>query len=89
MSKLDDWQSEQEDRPFAMWLSFPDPHELYQAPKDIYEMIGDANIDLPLNWESDIENRAEFIQFFHWYFNKGGVPKEDVLKLDKSISCYV
>ncbi|MBN1558194.1 MAG: sulfatase-like hydrolase/transferase, partial [Lentisphaerae bacterium] len=41
---LADW--ERDDRPggtpFAMWLSFPDPHEFYQAPRDVVDMIDPA-----------------------------------------------
>ncbi|MBN1865489.1 MAG: sulfatase-like hydrolase/transferase [Victivallales bacterium] len=69
------------DTPFCMWLSFPDPHEYYQAPKDVVECIDPATIQLPPNWESDIGGRAEYIQFMHWYFNSGGVPQEEVKKL--------
>lgn len=75
---LKDWKekSSDEDTPFAMWLSFPDPHEFYQAPKDVYDSIDPASVELYPNWESDIENRAEYIQFMHWYFNNGDVPEE-------------
>lgn len=80
---LTDWstQDRPDGMPFAMWLSFPDPHEFYQAPKDVFEMIDPDSITLPPNWESDIGNRAGYIQFMHWYFNRGGVPEETVLKL--------
>ena len=78
---MKDWQNGSEDKPFAMWLSYPDPHERYQAPTDVVEMINKEDIELPLNWESDINNRSEYIQFMHWYFNKGGVPESKVKKL--------
>jgi arylsulfatase A-like enzyme len=80
---LGDWETQgrPDGTPFAMWLSFPDPHEYYQAPKDVFESIDPASIDLPPNWESDIGSRSEYIQFMHWYFNAGGVPEETVLKL--------
>ena len=80
---LRDWVREDrdDDTPFAMWLSFPDPHELYQAPRDVFEMLDPASITLPPNWESDIGSRSEYIQFMHWYFNNGGVPEEKVLQL--------
>lgn len=83
MENLDRWDAEDrpDDIPFALWLSFPDPHELYQAPADVYESIDPTSIALPPNWESDIANRAEYIRFMHWYFNAGGVPEEEVLKL--------
>jgi len=79
---LRDWHTQ--DRPagtpFAMWLSFPDPHEFYQAAHDVVDLIDPDAIQLPPNWDSDIANRAEYMQFFHWYFNAGGVPEDEVLK---------
>ncbi len=78
---LSDWMETGREKPFAMWLSFPDPHEFYQAPRDVFESIDPKSIDLPPNWESDIENRSEFIQFMHWYFNARGVSKDTVLHL--------
>lgn len=79
---LNEWENEYHDQPFAMWLSYPDPHEKYQCPKDMFDSIDPDSIQLPPNWESDIGNRAEFIQFFHWYFNAGGpIPEETVKKL--------
>ena len=68
--------------PFAMWLSFPDPHELYQAPRDVYDAIDPASIDLyPNQPPRDMESRAEYIQFMHWYFNAGDPPDEVKLQL--------
>lgn len=81
---LTDWHNNDEtkDKPFSVWLSFPDPHEFYQCPKDVYDMIDPDDVQLYPNWESDISNRAEFIQFFHWYFNAGDpIPEEVALKL--------
>lgn len=80
---IDEWrqQDKPEGKPFAMWLSYPDPHEFYQAPQDVVDSIDPESLDLPPNWDVDIENRAEYIQYMHWYFNAGGVPKETALKL--------
>jgi arylsulfatase A-like enzyme len=80
---LEDWNKKRrtENKPFAMWLSYPDPHEFYQAPKDIVESIDPDSIAMPPNWESDIGNRAGYMQFMHWYFNAGGVPESVVKRL--------
>ena len=75
---LDQWDRDDRphDRPFAMWLSYPDPHEFYQAPRDAVEAIDPESIALYPNEDSDIEQRAEYIRFMHWYFNAGGVPED-------------
>ena len=79
---LDDWNADDKpkDIPFAMWLSFPDPHEFYQAPRDVYESIDPASISLyPNQPPRDMESRAQYIQFMHWYFGAGDPP--DAMKL--------
>ncbi len=80
---LTGWQQEraQADSPFFMWLSFPDPHEFYQAPQDVFDSIDPSTLRLPANWNYDLEKRAEYIQFMEWYFNSGGIPEEVVMKL--------
>jgi len=80
---LSDWRRDDKPSgtPFAMWLSYPDPHEFYQAPRDVVDMIDPSSIELPPNWECDMSDRAEFIQYFHWYFNAGGVPEDVARKL--------
>jgi arylsulfatase A-like enzyme len=73
---LETWKREDAgaDTPFAMWLSFPDPHELYQAPRDVVARLRDADIGVPHGHLADLSDRAEYIQFMRWYFNAGGVP---------------
>jgi len=83
VERLDYWKKikRNKDTPFAMWLSFPDPHELYQAPRDVVDMIKPDSVKLPPNWQVDISCRAEYIQFMHWYFNNGKVPEKMVKQL--------
>jgi arylsulfatase A-like enzyme len=78
-----EWDKDQsnQDQPFAMWLSFPDPHEYYQAPYDVVASIDPESIELPPNWQSDMGNRSEYIQFMHWFFNHGGVSEAEAKKL--------
>jgi len=80
---LEDWHREDRPQgvPFAMWLSIPDPHELYQAPRDVVESIPPDSIEMPPNWDSDMEKRSGYMKFMHWYFNSGGVPASTVKKL--------
>ncbi len=80
---LGDWHRDDQphDQPFAMWLSYPDPHEFYQAPRDVVEMIAEDDVRLYPNEDADIDNRSEYIRFMHWYFNAGGVPDDVRRKL--------
>jgi len=36
-----------QDEPFALWLSFPDPHEPWEAPRKYYDQFSPDKIDLP------------------------------------------
>jgi arylsulfatase A-like enzyme len=38
VSKSLDWISEKDDRPFFLWMSFPEPHNPYQVPAPYYNM---------------------------------------------------
>lgn len=60
--------------PFAMWLSFPDPHEPYQVGRDAFAEVGEVPL-YPNRDPADLATRAEYIGFMHWYFNAGGVPE--------------
>jgi len=39
-------------RPFALWVSFPDPHEPYEAPRHYFDMFPVERIQLP-PWRED------------------------------------
>ncbi|MBT3604698.1 MAG: sulfatase-like hydrolase/transferase [Candidatus Latescibacteria bacterium] len=36
-----------QDEPFALWLSFPDPHEPWEAPREYYDQFTPDKIDMP------------------------------------------
>ena len=38
---------EQGDDPFALWVSIPDPHTPYEAPRQYAEMFGEDVVDMP------------------------------------------
>ncbi len=44
--------AEHRDDPFALWVSFPDPHEPYEAPREYAEQIPKEDIVLP-PWSDD------------------------------------
>jgi arylsulfatase A-like enzyme len=44
--------AERGDDPFALWVSFPDPHEPYEAPREYAEQIPRDDIEVP-PWPDD------------------------------------
>ena len=40
------------DAPFALWVTFPDPHEPYETPRRYWEMFPPERIQLP-PWRED------------------------------------
>jgi arylsulfatase A-like enzyme len=45
------------DQPFAMWISFPDPHHPFDAPEPWCRMHDPAQVDLPKHRTRDLERR--------------------------------
>ncbi|MEO1310400.1 MAG: sulfatase-like hydrolase/transferase [Pseudomonadota bacterium] len=45
------------DRPFAAWISFPDPHHPFDAPEPWSRMHDPDEIDLPKHRERDLDRR--------------------------------
>jgi len=46
------------DQPFALWVSFPDPHEPWVAPREYAEMFPAERIELPSWRDSEFDERA-------------------------------
>ena len=45
------------DEPFAMWISFPDPHHPFDAPEPWSRMHDPAEVDLPKHRTKDLDRR--------------------------------
>lgn len=64
-----------EETPFFMWCSFPDPHFPFGPPKPYQSMYDAAQIDGPLEWE---DKRAGMNAFFHSeYYQSRGIASID------------
>jgi arylsulfatase A-like enzyme len=48
---------DEKDAPFAMWISFPDPHHPFDAPEPWSRMHAPEDVDLPDNRTKDLERR--------------------------------
>lgn len=76
------------EQPFLLHWSPPDPHEFYQVPQDYADQFPLDEIVLPPNWNADLSDRAEYVQFMRWYFSAGDrAPSETDLK--KLIQVYL
>lgn len=45
------------DEPFALWVSFPDPHHPFDAPDPYGRMYDPASVELPFHYEMDLDRR--------------------------------
>ena len=67
--------------PFALWVSFPDPHEPWEAPQQYADMFPADRIQMP-SWREDefTDGTApERNRVLHEILGIGEDPKEDVL----------
>lgn len=74
---MQDHLKQHEGKPFFLHWGPPDPHEYYQSPADVAARFPSEEIVLPPNMEVDLSNRAEFVQYMHWYFNHGESPPSE------------
>ena len=72
--------------PFALWVSYPDPHEPYEAPRRYAEMFPPASVDLPPGRENEFDESApERNRILHRILGLSGDSEEDIRR---SISIY-
>jgi arylsulfatase A-like enzyme len=71
------------EKPFLLHWSPPDPHEFYQVPQEYADRFPLDEIVLPPNWEADLSDRAEYVQFMRWYLTAGDrePTEQDIKKL--------
>lgn len=51
--------------PFALWVSFPDPHEPYVAPRRYADMIDPADVDLPPSRPGEFDQAPDVGRILH------------------------
>lgn len=74
---------QQGDQPFALWVSFPDPHEPWVAPRRYVDRMPPEKIELP-PWRADEfepGNAPERNRILHRMLGVDHLPREDVLGL--------
>lgn len=72
---------ENKEQPFALWVSFPDPHPPYEAPEKYTAMFPPEKIKLPPWAEHEFENAPERNQTFHKMLGMEEDQMEDIYKV--------
>ena len=72
---------ERGDEPFALWVSFPDPHEPYEAPQCYAEMYGPAAVELPPWREGEFATAPERNRVLHQILGLEGESEREVREL--------
>ena len=72
------------DTPFALWVSFPDPHEPYEAPRRYADMFAYDRITLP-PWEDRWEDAPERNRVLHAIM---GMEEDDPNDVAGALSVY-
>ena len=69
-----------ENNPFALWVSFPDPHEPYEAPKRYVEMFPKENVKLPpqKRGEFDDESSPERNKILYEIMGHKDEPEDEI-----------
>ena len=72
--------------PFALWVSFPDPHEPYEAPRQYADMFTPESVDLPPRRYNEFDESApERNRVLHRILGLSDESEEDIRH---SISIY-
>jgi choline-sulfatase len=69
---------ERDDEPFALWVSFPDPHEPYEAPRRYADLFTPERIELPPWREGEFADAPERNRVVHEILGIEEDPLEDV-----------
>ena len=66
------------DEPFALWVSFPDPHEPYEAPRQYAEMFPRDRIVLPPSREGEFADAPQRNQVLYRMLGMEDDSEEDI-----------
>lgn len=73
-------ESHQEE-PFALWVSFPDPHNPYEVPRKYADMFSKERIDLPPWIEGEFDSAPERNKVLHEMLGLEQDSIEDIYKV--------
>ncbi len=68
----------QRDRPFALWVSFPDPHSPIEAPRSYVTRFAWDRVPLPPRRADEMDAAPERTRILRWMHGTDGTPEEHV-----------
>ena len=71
----------EQDKPFFMWLSYPDPHSPYQAPEPYASMYDPSSVDLPPLLTDELEHKPIRQRFARDMFGMDKATEEGLRKV--------
>lgn len=70
-----------EQRPFALWVSFPDPHTPYEVPRAYFEAAAAEGVELPPAEPPDMPGAPERTRVLRRLLDVSGAPRADQERL--------
>lgn len=70
--------------PFALWVSYPDPHTPYEAPRRLFEEVRDK-VNIPAWRQDEFEDAPEHLRVLHQMMDISGVDPDHVRAV---LACY-
>lgn len=83
---LQEHSQRQDEQPFALWVSFPDPHEPWVCPRSYFEEMQDR-VQLP-RWRADEFSDGSAPERNRVLYEMMGVREEDVDALRELMAAY-
>ncbi len=65
-----DWIRSVADKPFLLWLSFPEPHNPYQAPEPYFSMFPPESLPSTLADETALASKGNKYQYCRWAYEQ-------------------
>jgi arylsulfatase A-like enzyme len=74
-----DWVQSVADKPFLLWLSFPEPHNPYQVPEPYYSMFPPESLPPTLSDKTALANKSYKYQYNRARLEEAYPPFEDAI----------
>ncbi len=76
LSCLDDWAAADDDKPFFLSMSFPDPHHPFTPPGKYWDMYDPADVTLPASFHAERPNEATPVELARSVADRPGFDRE-------------
>ena len=69
------------DRPFLLWLSYPEPHSPFVAPREYANRYDPDTLALPASWGCDLSGKPAHLRELHALMECGKLREADLRRL--------